>query len=135
MEMLHKEFVQPLNGVIMVKTNLNTDAWGHGILFRSDLDLAYTSIIEFYSLRFQIEFNFHDAKQYRGLEDFMNIQETAVTNAANLSLFMVNLSLLLLRHFRQEDLTVNVLDLKAYYRGRKYVAETLKWLLQKPEPF
>lgn len=64
----------------------------------------------------------------------MNVKETAVTNAANLSLFMVNVSQLLLRDFRQQDSNVNVLDLKAYYRGHKYVTETLKWLPQKPEP-
>jgi putative transposase len=57
-----------------------------------------------------------------------------VTNAANLSLFMVNIPHLLLCDFRQQDSTVNVLDLKAYYRGHKYVAETLKLLPQKPEP-
>ena len=43
-------------------------------------------------LRFQIEFNFRDAKQYWGLEDFMNVTPTGVTNAANLSLFMVNVA-------------------------------------------
>ena len=133
-EMLHTEFAQPLNVVIIVKTNLKTGARAHVVLFSSDLTLAYACIIDFYSLRFQIEFNFRDAKQYWGLEDFMNIKETAVTNAANLSLFMVNLSYLLLRDFRQKDSTVNVLDLKAYYRGHKYVTETLKWLPQKPEP-
>jgi putative transposase len=133
-EMLHKEFAQPLNVVIIVKTNLKTGAWGHVVLFSSDLALDYACIIDYYSLRFQIEFNFRDAKQYWGLEDFMNIQKTAVTNAANLSLFMVNVSYLLLRDLRQKDSTVNVLDLKAYYRGHKYVAETLKWLPEKPEP-
>ena len=125
-QMLHTEFAQPLNVVIIVKTNLKTGAWAHVVLFSSDLTLDYASIIDFYSLRFQIEFNFRDAKQYWGLEDFMNTKETAVTNAANLSLFMVNLSYLLLRNFRQKDSTVNVLDLKAFYRGHKYVAETLK---------
>lgn len=133
-QMLHTEFAQPLHVVIIVKTNLKTGAWAHVVLFSSDLNLDYASIIDFYSLRFQIEFNFRDAKQYWGLEDFMNTKETAVTNAANLSLFMVNLSYLLLRDFRQMDSTVNVLDLKAFYRGHKYVAETLKWLPQMPEP-
>ena len=90
--------------------------------------------LDYYRLRFQIEFNFRDAKQYWGLEDFMNVKETAVTNAANLSLFMVNVSQLLLRDFRQRDSTVNVLDLKAHYRGHKYVTEALKWLPKKPEP-
>lgn len=133
-ELLHHEFAQTLNVVIICKTNLKTGAFAHVILFSSDLTLTYEQMIDFYSLRFQIEFNFRDAKQYWGLEDFMNTKETAVVNAANLSLFMVNVAHLLLRDFRQKDSTVNVLDLKAYYRGHKYVAETIKWLPQKPEP-
>ncbi len=36
----HKEFSQPLNVVIIVKTNLHTQAWAHVILFSSDLTLA-----------------------------------------------------------------------------------------------
>jgi hypothetical protein len=133
-QVLHRDFAQPLNVVIICKTNVKTSASAHVILFSSDLELPYAQIIDYYSLRFQIEFNFRDAKQYWGLEDFMNIKETAVTNAANLSLFMVNVSQLLLRDFRSKDSTVNVLDLKAHFRGRKYVVETLKWLPKKPEP-
>lgn len=133
-EMLHQEFAQALNVIIIVKTNINTGTRAHVILFSSDLTLDYDRLIDYYRLRFQIEFNFRDAKQYWGLEDFMNVKETAVTNAANLSLFMVNVSQLLLRDFRQQDSTVNVLDLKAYYRGHRYVTEILKWLPKKPEP-
>lgn len=132
--LLHKDFPTALNCVILVKTNLKTGACARVILFSSDLTLGYDQLIDFYSLRFKIEFNFRDAKQFWGLEDFMNIKETPVTNAANLSLFMVNVSHYLLRDFRQTDSTVNVLDLKAHYRGHKYVTETLKWLRQKPEP-
>jgi IS4 transposase len=134
LEMLHKEFAQALNVIIMVKTNMQTGARARVILFSSDLSLSYDQIIEYYRLRFQIEFNFRDAKQYWGLEDFMNVKETAVTNAANLSLFMVNVAHLLLRDFRAQNSNVNVLDLKAHFRGRKYVTETLKWLPQKPKP-
>jgi IS4 transposase len=133
-QMLHQDFAQPLNVVIIHKTNLITGATAHVVLFSSDLELTYAQIIDYYSLRFQIEFNFRDAKQYWGLEDFMNIKETAVTNAANLALFMVNVAHVLLRNFRQEDSNVNVLDLKAHFRGLKYVIETLKWLPEKPEP-
>jgi putative transposase len=60
----HKEFTQPLNIVILAKTNLRTQARAHVILFRSDLALAYAPLVDYYSLRFQIEFNFRDAKQY-----------------------------------------------------------------------
>ena len=63
----------------------------------------------------------------------MNVNQTAVTNAANLSLFMVNLSQLLMCDFRQTDPNFGVLDLKSYYRGRKYASEMLKMLPQKPD--
>ena len=132
--MLHKQFAQPLNVVAIVKTHLATKRHAHVLLFSSDLELAAEKLIDYYSLRFQIEFNFRDAKQYWGLEDFMNVAQTPVTNAANLSLFMVNVSYRLLGDFRQDNPQFSVLDLKAYYRGLKYVHETLKLLQQKPDP-
>lgn len=133
--LLHKEFCQPVNVVIIVKTNLDTQAVAHVVLFSSDLDLAYDQLVDYYCLRFQIEFNFRDAKQFWGLEDFMNISATAVTNAANLALFMVNLSYRLLLDFRRTAPAFSVLDLKALARGYRYVHETIKLLPQKPELF
>ena len=97
-------------------------------------DRAYASLVDYYGLRFQIEFNFRDAKQYWGLEDFMNITPTGVTNAANLSLFMVNVSYRLQADGRQCDPAYSVLDLKADCRGYKYVEETIQMLPEKPEP-
>ena len=58
MQCLHKEFSQPLNVVILVKVNLQTQAWAHVILFSSDLALAYATLIDYYRLRFQIEIVF-----------------------------------------------------------------------------
>jgi len=129
----NKEFAFALNVVIILKTNLLTQAQAHVILFSTDLEQDYEKIIKFYSLRFQIEFNFRDAKQYWGLEDFMNIKETAVTNAANLSLFMVNFSHALLQPFREYHPDYSILDLKSHYRGRRYASETIKMLPQKPD--
>jgi len=133
MPLLQREFPEPLNVVILLKTNLKTKAWAHVILFSSDLELPYAKLIDFYSLRFQIEFNFRDAKQFWGLEDFMNVSQTAVTNAANLSLFMVDVSQVLMCQYRQDDPNFSVLDLKAYYRGYRYVMETIQMLPQKPD--
>jgi hypothetical protein len=132
-QLLHTDFPEPLNVVILVKTNLATRASGHVILFSSDLKLSCELLVDYYSLRFQIEFNFRDAKQFWGLEDFMNVTPTAVTNAANLSLFMVNLSQLLMCDFRKTDPDFGVLDLKSYYRGCRYATELLKILPQKPD--
>jgi hypothetical protein len=134
MTMWHKLFPDPLNVVIIHKLNLKTQACAYVVLFSSDLELAYDKLIDYYRLRFQIEFNFRDAKQFWGLEDFMNVNQTPVYNAANLAMFMVNLSQVLLGHFRPTCPTFSVNDLKAYFRGRKYVAETLKLLPQRPEP-
>ena len=114
--------------------DLDTLATAHVVLFSSDLTLTYDKLFAYYCLRFQIEFNFRDAKQFWGLEDFMNITPTAVTNAANLSLFMVNLAYRLLLDFRPTQPAFSVLDLKALARGQRYVAETIQSLPQKPEP-
>ncbi len=124
--LLHANFAQPLNVVIIVKTNLQTHAWAHVILFSSDLPLGWDNLVAYYRLRFQIEFNFRDAKQYWGLEDFMTITETAVTNAANLAFFLVNVADCSRRKICPDEATFGVLDLKAYCRGYKYVTETIK---------
>ena len=133
-EMLHREFAQSLNVVIITKTNLKTGAFANVNLFSSDKHLSWEKIVDYYSLRFQIEFNFRDAKQYWGLEDFMNTKEIPLTNALNLSLFMVNVSQVLLREFRRTHPDSGVLDLKAYFRAAKYFEETIKMLPEKPEP-
>lgn len=134
MKMWHKLFPDLLNIVIIIKINLKTQARAHVVLFSSDLELAYDKLIDYYRLRFQIEFNFREAKQFWGLEDFMNINQTPVYNAANLAMFMVNVSQVLIRHFRPTWPTFSVNDLKAHFRGYKYVTETLKLLPTLPEP-
>jgi hypothetical protein len=131
--LLNKEFAFPINVVIILKTNLSTKAQAHVILFSTDLELSYERIMDFYTLRFQIEFNFRDAKQYWGLDDFMNVKQVAVTNAANLSFFMVNFSSILLQRFRATNPDFSILDLKSHYRGCRYVTETIKLLPQKPD--
>lgn len=132
--LLNKVFVFPLNIVVVLKTNLRTRKQAHIILFSTDLDLTYEKIVDYYTLRFQIEFNFRDAKQYWGLDDFMNIKKQAVTNAANLSFFMTNFSAVLLQRYREDNPAFSVLDLKAHYRGCRYATETIKLLPQKPDP-
>ena len=132
-QLRHKTFPDPLNVVCILKTHLRTQKKSHVLLFSSDLTLDPETLIEYYSLRFQIEFNFRDAKQFWGLEDFMNVNKTPVNNAANLSMFMVNVSAKLLAPLRLEHTEWSVLDLKARYRGMKYLHETLKILPQKPD--
>ncbi len=132
--LLHKEFPHPLNVVILAKTTLRTQAHAQVVLFRSDLDLVHTALVDYYGLRFQIELNFRDAKQYWGLEDCMNVPPTGVTNAANLSFCMVNAAHRLRADIQARAPVYSVLDLKADWRGYKYVEETIQMLPEKPEP-
>lgn len=132
--MVHKSFADPINVVILQKTHLSTHKQAHVVLFSSDLDLAYDKLIDAYQLRFQIEFNFRDAKQFWGFEDFMNVNKTPITNAVGLSFFMVLFSQRLLAHFRPTMPDFSILDLKALFRARRYALETLKLLPDSVDP-
>jgi len=134
MSLWHKKFAEMLNIVVIVKTNLQTHKTAHVVLFSSDLTLRYDLLIDYYRLRFQLEFNFRDAKQYWGLEDFMNVNARPVYNGANLAMFMVNVSHALIRPMRAQWSAFSVNDLKAWFRGQKYVIETLKLLPEPPDP-
>ena len=129
----HKRFPDPLNVVCLRKTHAKTQERSHVLLFSSDLALDAETMIDYYALRFQIEFNFRDAKQFWGLDHFMNVKEIPVNNAANLSMFMVNVSAKLREMLGSEHNGFGVLDIKARYRGLKSGQETLKMLPQKPE--
>nr|MBS0020747.1 transposase [Gammaproteobacteria bacterium] len=100
MLMSHKCFPEQINIVLVMKTNLRTGATAHVVLFSSDRELPHDQLVHSYRLRFQLEFNFRDAKQYWGLEDFMVVKSTPVHNSSNLALFMVNLSQALIRPLR-----------------------------------
>jgi putative transposase len=102
------------------------------VLFSTDTDLTAEQIVDYYSLRFQIEFNFRDAKQHWGLEDFMNVRQQTVTNAVNRAFFMVNFSAVLRRSNHHDVLSV--LDLKAHFRAHRYLCETIKLLPDPPDP-
>jgi len=126
MEMLHRKFADILNIVIIQKINTLTGQMSYVTLFSTDLSLEYDKIIDYYSLRFQIEFVFRDSKQYWGMEDFMNIKKIPIYNWVNLSSFMVNFAHGLRQNTTMKDMTI--LDLKAHYHGLKYVKEVFKLL-------
>lgn len=133
MQVFHQSFSEVLNVVVVVKTHLETGNRGHVVLFSTDLDLTADQIVDYYSLRFQIEFNFRDGKQYWGLDDFMNVKPVAVANAVNLAFFMVNLSAVILKPYRDHQPDFSVLDLKAQFRARRYLDETIKMLPDPPD--
>ena len=129
---LHPKFGMELKVVIIEKKNERKKQIGHALLFSSEVDLSWEKIVEYYSLRFQIEFNFRDAKQHFGLEDFMTRGERGVENAVNLSFLMVNVSAKLLAEKGESCVGIN--DLKSQYRGAKYARWIIKKILKMAEP-
>jgi putative transposase len=130
----HKKFANLLHVVVIVKTNIKTQAVAHIVLFSNDLDLPYDQLIDYDRLRFQLECNFRDVKQYWGLDDFMTVKQTPVYNSAHLAMFLVHLSHAVMRPLQPHWPGVRVNDLKAWFRSRKDVVETLKLLPERPEP-
>lgn len=128
MQLWNKSYTDAmLNTVIIISKNTQTGRTANCILFSTDLNLAYDKIVEYYGLRFQIEFNFRDAKQYFGLADFKNYKEVQLTNAVNLAFFMCNLSYILIKDFKEQfNLeVVSIIDLKTYYRTEFIANKTL----------
>ena len=64
----------------------------------------------------------------------MTVKQPPVYNRANLAMFMVNVSQALMRPMRTQWPELSVTDLKAWFRSRKYVVETLKLLPEMPDP-
>lgn len=61
--LLNREFASLINIVVILKTNLSIKKQAHVILFSTDWELPYEKLYDYYIMRFQIEFNFRDAKQ------------------------------------------------------------------------
>jgi putative transposase len=128
-------FPQPLNVVIIVKEEIEHHRRSHLILFSSDLDLPYAKLIDYYSLRFQLEFVFRDAKQHFGWEDWMNVAPPRVATALQFPLFMVLLSRYLFAQWHPSHPHASILDLKAFFRARRYALELLTHFPESPDSF
>lgn len=126
-----------INVVVLIATNTRTGKVGRRILFTTDLTLCADLIIEYYSLRFQIEFNFRDAKQYFGLADFRAYKPTQVKNSVGLAFFMVNLTHIIRKEVMDDwklDF-ISILDLKSCFRAEKHINRVLYALEKDFEQF
>ena len=86
---------------------------------------------QYYSFKSNVATAHPTAAELRGI--IIKVKEVPVTNAANLAFFMVNVSQALIHNVQKDDPLFGIQDLKAYFRGSKYVNETLKLLPQKPD--
>ena len=71
---------------------LNTKTDKHILLACTDLELDALKIIDYYRLRFQIEFLFRDAKQFTGLNHCQARSKEKLNFHFNLSLAAINMA-------------------------------------------
>ena len=65
-DLRHKRFPAPLNVVCLLKTDAKTQEKSHILLFSSDLDLDAETMIDYDSLRFQIELTSETQNSFGG---------------------------------------------------------------------
>ena len=109
-----------LNIVVQRKTRVGDGKVATNIWFSTDLSLEYQTLLDYYCLRFQIEFDFRDAKQHFGLSDFKNYKEENLTNFVNLSFTMCLIAKIQLAHYRKKlnAPKLSIIDLKLIYKAR-----------------
>lgn len=76
---------------VVILRNNESKKQRQALLFSTDLSLLALTIVDYYRLRFQIEFLFRDAKQHTDLGDCQARKALAVENGANASVTALNL--------------------------------------------
>lgn len=93
---------------------------GHRLYFSTDENMSGVDVLEFYRTRFQIEFNYRDAKQFTGLTHCQARDERKLDFAYNASFAAVNLAKTIRREINP-DLSIGrlkALMVNAYYLKR-----------------
>ncbi len=106
--------------IIIQKTNPESKQVGQTILFSNDLTIDPVQLIRYYSLRFQIEFDFRDAKQFFGLSDFKNYKQNQLTNAVNIAFIYQIASQVLLEKYKKlmGNEKISITNLKAIQKAQ-----------------
>lgn len=123
-----------LKVVVLKTTRLHDQKESINVFFSDDLCLDYLTMIDYYSLRFQIEFDFRDAKQHFGLSHFKNYTETNLTCFVNLSFLLCLVSKILLEQYGQslQGQQMSILDLKILFNARNTAKKIFKLTHNQP---
>lgn len=78
--------------IVIVYTKGSKDKWIHKIYFSTDLKQDWEEVLEFYRLRFQIEFLYRDAKQFTGLNHCEARSKNKLDFHWNMSLTAINIA-------------------------------------------
>lgn len=109
--------------IVIVKTLNNKGKWQHKIYFSTDLKQHWQDILQYYRLRFQIEFLYRDAKQHTGLNDCQARSKNKLHFHWNMSLTAINLAKILhwvpiVNEHSNVEIPFSMRDVKTLYHNR-----------------
>lgn len=118
-----------LNVVVIIKTNKEGKKT-IAILFSNDLNLDAKNMITYYQARFQIEFEFRDAKQHFGFSDFKNYKKNNLVNFVELIFTICLISKILLQFYRKKlnNEKISVADIKIIHSSQFKAQNIIKYL-------
>ncbi|OWY23680.1 hypothetical protein C7N43_12700, partial [Sphingobacteriales bacterium UPWRP_1] len=101
----------------------------------TDPTLDWQTLTDYYSLRFQIEFDFRDAKQFFGLSDFKNYTPKNLTNFVNLSFLATLVAKMMQAQYqvKYNHPNFSILDLKILFSARFTVKAVIKLVQKSPQ--
>lgn len=113
---------QPVKVVYLQKTN----SCGYEVLLSTDMGLSGEKVVQYYRLRFQIEFLIRDAKQHGGLEDCQARDEQKLHYHFNMVMGSVSTAKLTLGATlkNKEEVPFSMHNIKQYFYN-KYLTETI----------
>lgn len=89
---VHSKSMNMNLNIVIVYTKGSKGKWTHKIYFSTDLEQDWNEVLEFYRLRFQIEFLYRDAKQFTGLNDCEARSSKKLDFHWNMSLTAINIA-------------------------------------------
>lgn len=103
-----------------------TESTGYEVLLSTDKELSGEKIVQYYRLRFQIEFLIRDAKQHGGLEDCQARDEQKLHYHFNMALGSVSTAKLTLWATlkNKKEVPFSMYNIKQYFYN-KYLTETI----------
>lgn len=118
-----------LNIVVLIKT-LPCGKKSTNIFFSDDLSISFETLILYYSMRFQIEFDFRDAKQHFGMSDFKNYKEKNLGNFVEMSFTMTLIGQIMIasRRASAPGRQTSLADLKTVFNARYQAKNIIKSL-------
>jgi putative transposase len=123
----HKCSPAALINVLTIRATHTNGSITHAHIFTNELTLSALEIKQYYEYRFQIEFDFRDAKQLFGLSKIKNYHKTQVNNMFRMSFSALSFAKILQTQWaiKLNLPNLSLIDLKTIYKAQFYLKNAI----------